>query len=95
MIKRFLVETTTLKSRFSFIKEGKGNYLEAVTTDPEPLLAVQQGRGAQIRKGKMKITKIAEVSGWKTIGTRLLDYSKSVEMEWVKSTGATKQQELF
>jgi len=35
-----------------FIKEGEGNYVEAVTTDPEPVLAVQQGRGAQVRKRK-------------------------------------------
>lgn len=43
MAKRFKVETTTLKNKFMFIKEGDGNYVEAVTTDPEPVLAVQQG----------------------------------------------------
>ena len=93
-VKRFKVETTTLKNKFFFIKEGEGNYVEAVTTDEEPVLAVQQGRGAQIRKAKLKITKIAEVSGWKTVGVKLLDYSKSIEMEWVKSK-QTQQQELF
>ncbi len=94
MVKRFKIETTTLKNKFFFIKEGEGNYVEAVTTDAEPVLAVQQGRGAQIRKGKMKLEKIAELSGWRTVGTRLLDYSKSVEMEWVKPKGST-QPELF
>jgi len=94
MGKRFKIETTTLKNKFLFIKEGEGNYVEAVTTDEEPVLAVQQGRGAQVRKGKLKLAKMAEVSGWKTVGTRLLDYSKSVEMEWVKSKGAN-QPELF
>ena len=94
MVKRFKIETTTLKNKFLFIKEGDGNYVEAVTTDPEPVLAVQQGRGAQIRKGKMKLEKIAELSGWRTVGTRLLDYSKSVEMEWVKPKGSS-QPELF
>ena len=68
--------------------------MEAITTDAEPVLAVQQGRGAQIRKGKMKLEKVAELSGWRTVGTRLLDYSKSVEMEWVKPKGGS-QQELF
>ena len=94
MAKRFKIETTTLKNKFLFIKEGEGNYVEAVTTDAEPVLAVQQGRGAQIRKGKMKLEKAAELSGWKTVGTRLLDYSKSVEMEWVKPKGSS-QAELF
>jgi len=94
MVKRFKIETTTLKNKFLFIKEGEGNYVEAVTTDAEPILAVQQGRGTQIRKGKMKLEKVAELSGWRTVGTRLLDYSKSVEMEWVKAKGSS-QPELF
>ena len=46
-----------LNNKFFFIKEGEGNYLEAVTTDAEPILAVQSGRGAQIRKAKFKIAK--------------------------------------
>jgi topoisomerase-4 subunit A len=95
MVKRFKIETTTLRNKFMYIKEGDGNYVETVCMDEEPILSVQQGRGAQVRKGKLKITKIAEVSGWRTVGTRLLDYSKSVEMEWVKQKGDNKQTELF
>src|SRR5436190_942899 len=93
-VKRFKIETTTLHNKFFFIKEGEGNRLEAVTTDIEPLLAVQQGRGAQVRKGKLKLAKMVEVMGWKAVGAKLLDYSKSVEMEWVKSKGS-QQPELF
>jgi topoisomerase-4 subunit A len=95
MVKRFKIETTTLKTKFLFIKEGDGNYVEAVTTSEEPVLAMQQGRGAQIRKGKLKIAKIAEVTGYRTVGTKLADYSKSTEMEWVKSKTDTRQGELF
>ncbi len=94
MVKRFKIETTTLKSKFLFIKEGDGNYVEAVTTAEEPVLAMQQGRGAQVRKGKLKITKIAEVTNYRTVGTRLADFSKSTEMEWVK-TKESNQPELF
>lgn len=94
MVKRFKIETSTLKTKFMFIKEGDGNYVEAVTTDEEPILAMQQGRGAQIRKAKLKIVKIAEVTGWRTVGTKLADYSKSTEMEWVKSK-ESNQAELF
>ena len=94
MVKRFKIETSTLKTKFLFIKEGDGNYVEAVTTMEEPVLAMQQGRGAQIRKGKLKITKIAEVTGYRTVGTKLADYSKSTEMEWVKDK-ETNQAELF
>lgn len=95
MVKRFKIETSTLKTKFLFIKEGDGNYVEAVTTEVEPILAMQQGRGAQIRKAKLKIVKIAEVTGWKTVGTKLADYSKSTEMEWVKPKEGDKQPELF
>jgi topoisomerase-4 subunit A len=94
MAKRFRIETTTLKTKFLFIKEGEGNYVEAVTTGEEPVLAMQQGRGAQIRKGKLKITKIAEVTGYRTVGTKIADYSKSTEMEWVKGK-ETNQAALF
>ncbi|HEY6503905.1 MAG TPA: DNA gyrase/topoisomerase IV subunit A [Chitinophagaceae bacterium] len=94
-VKRFRIETTTLKNKFFFIKEGDGNYVEAVSTEEEPILAVQSGRGEQVRKAKFKIAKVSEVMGWKTVGTKLVDYSKSVEMEWVKSKSSNQQAELF
>lgn len=93
-VKRFKIETTTLHNKFFFIKEGTGNRLEVVTTNVEPILAVQQGRGSQIRRAKFKLEKIVEVMGWKAVGTKLLDYSKSVEMEWVKKK-ESQQPELF
>jgi topoisomerase-4 subunit A len=93
-VKRFKIETTTLHNKFFFIKEGDGNYLEAVTTDEEPVLAMQSGRGSQIRKGKIKVSKVVEVMGWKALGAKLADFSKSVEMEWVKEKD-TNQPELF
>ncbi len=94
MVKRFKIETSTQKTKFLFIKEGDGNYVEAVTLDEEPILLMQQGRGAQIRKAKLKIVKIAEVTGYRTVGSKLADFSKSTEMEWVKSK-ETNQAELF
>ncbi|MGE5107463.1 MAG: DNA gyrase/topoisomerase IV subunit A, partial [Sphingobacteriales bacterium] len=94
-VKRFKIETSTLKNKFFFIKEGEGNYVAAVTTADEPILAMQSGRGQQILKAKIKITKVAEVMGWKAVGAKLADYSKSIEMEWEKVKGEDKQPELF
>ncbi|NCI46487.1 DNA gyrase/topoisomerase IV subunit A [Sediminibacterium soli] len=95
-IKRFRIETTTLKTQFSFIKEGEGNRLEAVTTDEEPILAVQTGRGQQVRKAKFKVAKMVEVMGWKAVGAKLTEYSKSIEMEWErKPQEENAQAELF
>ncbi len=93
-VKRFMIETTTLRNKFFFIKEGQGNYLETVTTDPEPVLAMQSGRGSQVRRAKIRIVKVADVMGWKAVGNKLVDYSKSIEMEWVKPKGSS-QPELF
>jgi len=93
-VKRFKIETTTLRNKFFFIKEGDKNYVEAVTTDNEPVLAMQSGRGAQVRKAKIKLAKVAEVMGWKAVGAKLTDYNKSIEMEWVKEDPHA-QPELF
>ena len=94
-IKRFKIETTTLHSKFFFIKEGDGNRLETVTTAREPVLIVQSGRGSQIRKTKFKVEKLVEVMGWKAVGAKLADYSKTLEMEWEEKKGNGKQPELF
>lgn len=95
-IKRFKIETTTLKTQFAFIKEGDGNRLEAVTTEEEPILMVQTGRGQQIRKAKFKVAKMVEVMGWKAVGAKLTDYSKTIEMEWEqKPKDDNAQPELF
>jgi topoisomerase-4 subunit A len=96
-IKRFKIETTTLRNKFFFIKEGEGNILEAVTTDEEPILVMQSGRGTQIRKAKIKVNKVVEVMGWKAVGAKLADYSKTMEMEWEKNKTEdnNNQPELF
>ncbi len=95
-IKRFKIETTTLHSKFFFIKEGKDNRLEMVSTDEEPILTVQSGRGQMVRKAKFKVVKLVEVMGWKAVGAKLTEYSKSVEMEWEKKKHEEDgQPELF
>lgn len=95
-VKRFKIETSTLKTKFFFIKENEKNKVEIATTDNEPILSVQQGTGTQIRKGKLKLAKITEVMGWKAVGAKLLDFSKSVKMEWdEKPKEENNQPELF
>lgn len=92
-VKRFRIETTTLRTPFLFIKEGKGNMLEAVSTEEEPLLIVQSGKGAQIRRAKFKLARMVDVMGWKAVGAKLVDWDKSVVMEW--EIKETTQPELF
>ncbi|MFT3827735.1 MAG: DNA gyrase/topoisomerase IV subunit A [Chitinophagaceae bacterium] len=82
-VKRFKIETTTLRNKFMFIKEGEGNYLEAVTTHSEPIVMIKTGRGTQARTQKIKLYDLVEVMGWKAVGNKLADFSKSTEFEWV------------
>ena len=95
-IKRFKIETTTLHSKFFFIKEGKDNRIEMATTDEEPVLMVKRGRGQQIRSAKFKVVKLVEIMGWKAVGAKLTEFSKSVEMEWeTKKVADDLQGDLF
>jgi topoisomerase-4 subunit A len=94
-IKRFKIETSTLHSRFYFIKENSGNRLEAVSTDAEPVLKVKTGRGTTVNHARFNIASMVEVMGWKAIGAKLMDFSKTAEMEWDRPPEEPSQQELF
>ncbi len=95
-VKRFNIETTTVNTKFSFIREGEGNYVEAVTTDANPVIIIHSGRGAQAKTQKIKLAGFVEVMGWKAVGAKLFDYNKSVNMEWdIKKSKTNNQQELF
>ncbi len=94
-VKRFKIETTTLHNKFLFIKEGTNIKLETVTTIDDPVLHFEKGRGSQIRNVKYKIGKNIEVTGWKAVGTRFEDYSKTASMNWVEKKNEGTQAELF
>ncbi|RYY10289.1 MAG: DNA gyrase/topoisomerase IV subunit A, partial [Chitinophagaceae bacterium] len=94
-VKRFRIETTTLHNKFLFIKEGEGNYVAAVTTHPAPVALIKSGRGAQARVQKVKIIDFVETMGWKAVGNKLADYTKSTEIEWGQKEEKNNQGELF
>ena len=95
-IKRFVIETATLRNKFAFIKEGPENFLQAVTTDKDPVLLIKSGKGAQAKEQKLKVAKLVEIMGWRAIGTKLIDYAKSTELAWEpKAIKEGQQAELF
>jgi topoisomerase-4 subunit A len=95
-VKRFRIETSSLRTKFYFIKEGKDNRIEAVTTDEYPVLILHSGRGSSAKSQKIQIGGFVEVMGWKAIGNKLVDYSKSLEMEWETKTDEEEvQAKLF
>jgi len=66
-----------------------------VTTEAEPILLVETGKGQQVRSAKFKIAKMVEVMGWKALGAKLMDYSKTVEMSWDKKPADNAAPGLF
>jgi topoisomerase-4 subunit A len=73
-VKRFHIETQTLKSKFLFIKEGAKNKLELVTTDPEPVVTLKLGKKkSDAREEVVDLTEKVGVSGWKALGNKLCD----------------------
>jgi len=73
-VKRFHIETQTLKSKFLFIKEGTKNKLELVTTDQEPVVTLKLGKKkSDAREEQVDLTEKVGVSGWKAVGNKLCD----------------------
>lgn len=71
-IKRFNIETMTLKNRFSFIKEGEGNTLTVVSTTAEPTVIVRSGKKkSEWIEEEISLTEYTEITGWKTIGKKI------------------------
>jgi topoisomerase IV subunit A len=94
-VKRFVIETTTMHSKFLFIREGEGNYLELVTTEANPILQLKTGRGKDAQQQRLVIKDYIEVMGWKAVGNKLVD-KKAVDMAWeVPEDGEDKQGKLF
>mgnify|MGYP001039789291 CR=1 FL=1 len=73
-VKRFQIETQTLKQRFLFIKEGNKNKLEFVTTHTQPQVELSTGKTkANAVVTEVDLTEKVGVSGWKALGNKLTD----------------------
>jgi topoisomerase IV subunit A len=70
--KRFKIETTTLGSKFAIIKEGEGNYVEWVTTHPNPEINIKTGKKkSDATIENMLLAESIDITGWKTVGTKI------------------------
>ncbi len=83
MVKRFKVETTSLRNKFLCIKEGQDNFMLSACSHQHPKLEVSFGKGANQTKSKFNLSELVDVSGWKTVGTKLLEYTKSLSFQWI------------
>lgn len=95
--KRFLIESQTLKNKYSFIKEGEGNYLELVTTKTEPIVILRTGKKkSELSEEIVPLHETIDVTGWKTVGTRIGGNDlKEISLVLENSNGETDAPRLF
>lgn len=73
-LKRFKIETLTLKNKFLFIKEGKKNILLMVTTGLDPIVTFKVGlTKSNTQSIVIDVNEKVEITGWKAIGTKITD----------------------
>ena len=94
-VKRFKIETLTLNTKFQFIKEGEGNYLEWITSNATPLVKLKTGKKKYLPSEQIiNLEEFVDVMGWKAIGTKLCE-KDLLEISLVNEDEENKQGELF
>jgi topoisomerase-4 subunit A len=76
MVKRFMIETSTMDKEFGFISEGIGSRLLVVSTaeSPEVEIEVQKAKDKPKKMETVNLDELVEVKGWKALGNRLSEY---------------------
>ena len=79
MVKRFMVETTTLDKEFNFISESIGSRLVVATTaeSPEVEAEVITGKNKDKTTEVLALEELIDVKGWKALGNRLSQHKVS------------------
>jgi len=79
MVKRFMIETTTVDKEFGFISESIGSRLVLVTTSETPEVEVELIKGKDKAKSTeaVNLEDIVDVKGWKALGNRLSEFKVS------------------
>ena len=96
--KRFMIETQTLKNKFLFRKEGENKRLEFVTTSADPLVLLRSGKKkADMTEEEYSLAENVEVTGWKTVGTKLQvpDLKEIVPVQTEENASETEALTLF
>ena len=71
-VKRFNVETNTLKKRFLFISQEKGSKLEYATYKSGEIVSFKYFSNKKLNNSEIDIDNFIDVKGWKSIGNKIL-----------------------
>ena len=76
MVKRFMIETTTVDKEFGFISEAIGSRLLVATTSETPEVEVEviKEKGKDKKSETLNLEELIDVKGWKALGNRLSQY---------------------
>jgi len=85
-VKRFLVETTTLDTKYKFISEEPGSKLEIATTMENPVIEFTftkgKGGGKKREKDILRVSTFIDIKGWRSLGNRLSNFNiTKIEMQ--------------
>jgi topoisomerase-4 subunit A len=85
LIKRFHLETTSLDKKFLFISDHKASKLIAVTDNYAPNVQIKHKPDGKTNELEIiPIDDLAEVRGWKALGSKL-NYPKLVDLTFVET----------
>jgi topoisomerase-4 subunit A len=85
LIKRFHLETTSLDKKFLFISDHKASKLIAVTDNYSPNVQIKHKPDGKTNELEIiPIDELAEVRGWKALGSKL-NYPKLVEVVFLET----------
>jgi topoisomerase-4 subunit A len=85
LIKRFHLETTSLDKKFLFISDHKASKLIAVTDNFSPNVQIKHKPDGKTNELEIiPIEELAEVRGWKALGSKL-NYSKLIEVVFLET----------
>ena len=85
LIKRFHLETTSLDKKFLFISDHKASKLIAVTDNYAPNVQIKHKPDGKTNELEIiPIDELAEVRGWKALGSKL-NYPKLVEVVFLET----------
>jgi topoisomerase-4 subunit A len=83
MVKRFMVETTTLDKEFHFISEAIGSrlVLASMRDNPEVEVEILKGKSKEKSIENINLEDFIDIKGWKALGNRLTPH-KVVQVKW-------------
>ena len=71
MVKRFMVETTTLGQEFKFITDSRSSKLYYLSLEDEPMVKYSYMKGKAKQVKELDISLFVGIKGWKALGNKL------------------------